>query len=69
MAPMKWYHLALVGACVLVGAVIGVVVSRMFHVTILAAPVLAAANGVSVYFMLRRKIDAQVLEARSAPAT
>jgi F0F1-type ATP synthase assembly protein I len=56
---MKWYHIAFIVACIAVGAVVGVIVSHMFHVTIWIAPVLALANGVSVYLALKRRIDAQ----------
>jgi uncharacterized membrane protein len=59
MASMKWYHIAILVACMVAGAVVGVIVSHMFHVTIWIAPVIAVANGVSVYYALKRRIDAK----------
>ncbi len=56
---MKWFYVAVLVGCVAVGAVLGVIISRAFHLTILIAPALAVANGVSVYLALKRRIDAQ----------
>jgi len=59
MASMKWYHIALVIACIAVGAGIGVFLHRAYHLTIWLAPLIAVANGVSVYYALKRKFDAK----------
>ena len=53
------YHIAILIACVAVGAVVGAIASHMFHLTVWIVPALAVANGVSVYIALKRRIDAQ----------
>lgn len=56
---MKLYHMALVVACIVIGAIVGLVAARAFHLPIWIAPALAVANGVSVYFALKRRADAR----------
>ena len=56
---MKWYHMAIIAACVIAGAVVGVIASREFHTSILVAPLIALANGVSVYLVLKRRTNAK----------
>ena len=55
---MKWYHIAIIVACIASGVVAGVIASHVFHVTIWIAPVFAVVNGVSVYLALKRRIGA-----------